>query len=153
MVTCSSTADRPGFTVRLCTWPGDADCLRLVREAVFVREQGVPVQLEWDGLDETAVHALAVTGRGAPVGTGRLLPDGHIGRMAVLTAWRRRGVGGALLDVLMDVARRRGDRVLMLNAQTRVTRFYARRGFRPEGPEFSEAGIPHQRMVRHEVSR
>lgn len=153
MVTCSSTGDHPGFTVRLCAWPGDAGDLRLVREAVFVREQGVPVELEWDGLDETAVHALAVTGRGDPVGTGRLLPDGHIGRMAVLAAWRGRGVGGALLDALMDVARRRGDRLLILNAQTRATRFYARWGFRPEGPEFSEAGIPHRRMVRHEVPR
>jgi hypothetical protein len=81
------------FVVRRADWDRDREDLRRVREAVFVREQQVPLELEWDGLDEACVHVLALDGGGLPIGTGRLLPDGHIGRMAVLLlapVWRRR---------------------------------------------------------------
>jgi predicted GNAT family N-acyltransferase len=136
------------FVVRRADWTRDLEHLRHVREAVFVREQNVPLELEWDTQDEACVHVLAFDNEGAPIGTGRLLPDGHIGRMAVLRAWRRQGVGGALLTELTRVARERGFTEVILNAQVQAIAFYTRHGFVIEGAEFLEAGIPHQTMRR-----
>jgi len=135
------------FTIRRATWHGDLHRLRAVREAVFIREQNVPRELEWDEIDSQCDHVLAEA-QGEPVGTGRLLPDGHIGRMAVLPAWRNRGVGGAILNELAAMAGERGIQRLTLHAQTHARAFYERHGFRAEGEEFTEAGIPHVRMVR-----
>ncbi|HEX4985772.1 MAG TPA: GNAT family N-acetyltransferase [Burkholderiales bacterium] len=135
------------ITVRRAGWTGDNRLLRAIREEVFVREQGVPAELEWDEFDAVSQHVIAWAGSSA-VGTGRLLPDGHIGRMAVLAAWRGRGAGSALLMALMDLARAAGMRHVELNAQTRALGFYARHGFRAEGEEFDDAGIPHRRMWR-----
>jgi predicted GNAT family N-acyltransferase len=81
------------------------------------------------------------------IGTGRLLPDGHIGRMAVLADWRGKGVGRALLERLLEEARLQSC-ALALHAQTHASGFYRRFGFVEEGPEFMEAGIPHRTMVR-----
>ncbi|HIE55956.1 MAG TPA: GNAT family N-acetyltransferase, partial [Chromatiaceae bacterium] len=103
------------FTIRPARWPEDEEQLRLVREKVFVVEQKVPLELEWDGLDSQCLHLLAEDDQGDPIGTARLLPDGHIGRMAVLKPWRGRGVGTALLNALMQEGRRRGLSVLLLN--------------------------------------
>lgn len=136
-----------GFTVRTARWPDDEPALRLVREQVFVAEQGVPLELEWDGLDAAARHVLAMTAEG-PVGTGRMLADGHIGRMAVLAPWRGRGVGSALLARLIHDARAAGLARVWLDAQTRAVSFYEQFGFNAEGREFLDAGIPHRRMVR-----
>jgi predicted GNAT family N-acyltransferase len=133
--------------VREADWIRDADVLRAIREQVFIREQAVPPALEWDGLDPHCVHVIAECD-GQAVGTGRLLPDGHIGRMAVLREWRRRGVGAALMTRLIDLARARGFQLLALNAQTHAIAFYQRFGFVCEGPEFEDAGIPHVRMIR-----
>ena len=119
-----------------------------VRFAVFVAEQGVPAELEIDPFDQLALHALAVATDGAVLGTGRLLPDGHIGRMAVLREARGRGVGGALLRALIEAARARGDREVALSAQTHAIPFYERFGFVAEGGEYDDAGIPHRRMRR-----
>jgi len=138
------TPDR--FTVRLTQWAHDAPALQHVRRTVFIDEQRVPENLEWDALDPLCMHALAEDSRHAPIGCGRLLPDGHIGRMAVLAAWRGRGVGGALLGVLIGEARARGDARIVLNAQTQAMPFYARHGFVALGDPFEEAGIPHQAM-------
>lgn len=138
---------RVHFTVRAAEWPRDMAALREVREAVFVREQLVPLALEWDGIDADCVHVLAEID-GAPVGTGRLLPDGHIGRMAVLRESRANGIGSAMLTELIAIARSRGMRLLVLNAQTHAMAFYRRFGFSPDGEEFLEAGIPHTRMIR-----
>ncbi len=135
------------FHLRTALWPEDREALRRVRETVFVEEQGVPLELEWDGLDEQAFHLLAEDEQGNPVGTGRLLPDGHIGRMAVLEPWRDRGVGTALLLGLLEEGRRRGLDRLVLNAQLGALPFYERQGFVAEGPVFDDAGIPHRRMV------
>jgi predicted GNAT family N-acyltransferase len=135
------------FTVRLATWQDDREALAAVRHAVFVVEQRVPESLEWDEIDAQCVHALAHDAHGRSIGCGRLLPDGHIGRMAVLAPWRGRGVGDALLMRLMDVARGRGDARVMLNAQVQAMPFYARHGFAAEGPPFDEAGIAHQAMA------
>ena len=135
------------FTVRVADWTTDLPQLRLVRERVFVEEQKVPLELEWDGKDPYAFHVLAEDDRGHAVGTARLMPDGHIGRMAVLPEWRRRGVGSALLRRLLHRAREQATPTPFLNAQLCAMGFYARFGFSPLGAEFSEAGIPHRRMV------
>jgi len=135
------------FSVRLATWSRDADALHAIRHAVFVVEQHVPEALEWDGIDAECVHAIAEYTAGTPIGCGRLLGDGHIGRMAVLGEYRGRGVGAALLARLVALARERGNACAILNAQTHALPFYARFGFMPEGLEFTEAGIPHRTMT------
>jgi predicted GNAT family N-acyltransferase len=136
----------PAYTVRLTDWTQDGAALREVRSAVFVIEQAIPESLEWDAADAVSVHVLAVAADGTFVGCGRLLPDGHIGRMAVLRAWRGRGVGAALLATLVDLARMRGHTAALLHAQTHALDFYAKQGFVPTGKVFVEAGLPHQTM-------
>lgn len=138
----------PPISIRLCNWDEAQVDARRIREAVFVREQGVPPTLEMDGEDAHCDHALAVTEEGKAVGTGRLLPDGHIGRMAVLKEWRGMGVGAQLLQALVEQARRRRHACVRLNAQAYATGFYRRYGFEVSGPEFMEAGIPHLAMQR-----
>jgi predicted GNAT family N-acyltransferase len=135
------------FTLAVTTWSADAPALQRVRRTVFIDEQHVPENLEWDDLDPRCEHALARDSAGAPIGCARLLPDGHIGRVAVLAPWRRRGVGAALLKCLIARARCRGDARVRLNAQTQAMPFYARHGFVPQGAPFEEAGIPHQAMM------
>jgi predicted GNAT family N-acyltransferase len=136
-----------GYTVRHVKWSDARDELSAVRRAVFVVEQSVPEDLEWDEHDAEAVHALASTAAGAPIGTGRVLRDGRIGRMAVLSEWRGRGIGTALLRSLLDAARERGYAELKLHAQIHAIGFYARHGFAVAGDEFMEAGIPHREML------
>jgi predicted GNAT family N-acyltransferase len=136
----------PAFTVRRALWERDLPALRAVREAVFVHEQNVPPELEWDDIDAECTHVLAEA-KGDAIGTGRLLPDGHIGRMAVLAAWRGQGVGSAMLDALIAIAHQRRIRTVVLNAQTHARHFYERRGFRATGAAFMEAGIPHITMI------
>ena len=116
-----------------------------IRLAVFVEEQRVPPEIELDANDAVSVHALAYDD-GRAVGTGRLLPDGHIGRMAVLREHRAQGVGGAILERLIAEARRRGMREVVLSAQTHALDFYRKFGFSPQGGVYVEAGIPHQEM-------
>ena len=136
------------FAVRVVDWAAGESRLRAVRLAVFVVEQNIPEELEWDAMDAASIHALAEDPAGTPIGCGRLLPDGHIGRMAVLSDWRGRGVGAALLERLIAVARARGDTRVVLNAQEQAMPFYARFGFVPEGEAFMEADIPHRAMAR-----
>lgn len=133
-------------TVRILPWSEARETARAIRYAVFVEEQGVPVELEWDDQDEPSWHALAYDAAGQPLATGRLLPDGHIGRMAVLKAARGTGVGALVLDALMGKAAELGYAELILNAQTHATKFYARVGFAQVGDAFEEAGIPHVEM-------
>lgn len=135
------------WTVRAARWPEDAERIREVREAVFVVEQRVPPELEWDGLDETCEHALAETADGRAIGTGRLAPDGKIGRMAVLEEFRGLGIGDAVLRTLLEAARGMGLTRSHLHSQTHALGFYARHGYLAEGPEYDEAGIPHRTMV------
>ena len=136
----------PTFSVVLCNWDTARAQSRRIRELVFVREQGVPLELEWDEQDTHCDHALVHAADGSALGTGRLLPDGHIGRMAVLQAWRGKGVGALLLHALMERARSKGHATARLNAQTHAAGFYRRFGFEVSGPEFIEAGIPHVAM-------
>lgn len=135
-----------GVEVRIADWEADARALRAVRKRVFVEEQAVPQDIEWDGQDEGAVHLLAQDHRGDVIGTARLLPSGQIGRMAVLPERRGFGIGRALLDAAVDAARDRGEQEVFLNAQAHALGFYEAAGFRPVGAEFEEAGIAHRRM-------
>jgi predicted GNAT family N-acyltransferase len=138
----------PAFSVRVADWAVDEGALHSVRHDVFVVEQNVPAGLEWDGIDPECRHVIAVDATGRAIGCGRLLADGHIGRMAVRPEWRGRGVGAALLQRLVALARDEGFERVVLNAQTHATGFYARHGFAVSGPEFEEAGIPHRAMER-----
>ena len=133
--------------IELLDWERARGQAAPLRFAVFVEEQGVPFEIELDEYDPVSLHALAFEGDKA-VGTGRLLPDGHIGRMAVLAAYRNKGVGAALLKELMQAAKRRGDREVVLSAQVDAMPFYRAHGFEPEGDEYMEAGIRHQAMKR-----
>lgn len=135
------------FSICIADWQEDSHKLRPVRETVFILEQQVPLELEWDGLDAACLHVLAADAAGNPIGTARLLPDGHIGRMAVLREWRGRGVGSALLQLLLAEARKRELRQAVLNAQTYAAGFYTKFGFQAVGEEFMDAGISHVKMV------
>jgi predicted GNAT family N-acyltransferase len=136
------------YLVRRAHWPEDADALRVVRFEVFVTEQGVPAELEMDREDPDALHLLAIDRQSHPIGTGRLLADGHIGRMAVARAWRGRGVGSRILQGLLDNARAAGLHAVFLHAQRGAEGFYRSAGFRTEGGEFLDAGIAHVLMHR-----
>ena len=131
--------------IELAPWRAARAEAQRIRFAVFVEEQGVPAELEMDDMDARCLHALAFH-ESQPIGTGRLLPDGHIGRMAVLKPWRGRGVGAALLRRLVQAARDRGDREVVLSAQVHALGFYRAQGFTAFGEVYEEAGIPHQAM-------
>jgi predicted GNAT family N-acyltransferase len=135
------------FTVRRTDWSSDQTALRAVRLAVFVHEQQVPEALEWDGFDDEAVHLIAESEDGRPIGTARLLTSGQIGRMAVLPDWRARGIGTRLLIELLRIATDAGYPTPFMHAQTAAARFYRALGFETAGEVFEEAGILHQRMV------
>lgn len=136
------------FRVELVEFQQALEALRAVRDEVFVGEQNVPVELEHDARDPQCTHVLARLMDGTAIGTARLTPDRHIGRMAVRAPWRGRGVGDALLVALVEQARMRGWPDVSLNAQVSAASFYARHGFQPEGERFMEAGIEHQAMRR-----
>ena len=133
--------------VRLADWHKDNAAIRRIREAVFVAEQHVPPELEWDAEDATALHFLALEGD-YPVGTARLLRDGTIGRVSVLKDWRGLKVGHLLLEAVIQEAEQQGLTQQTLSAQVHATAFYEQFGFRVVSEEFLEAGIPHVDMVR-----
>lgn len=133
--------------IEILRWEKAREHAAPIRFAVFVEEQGVPPEIELDDMDAGSIHVLVFEDQ-TPVGTGRLLPDGHIGRMAVLKPWRGRGIGGRMLSALLEQARRRGDREVALSAQVHALGFYRAHGFVEEGPEYLEAGIAHRAMRR-----
>ena len=138
--------------VRVGDWAMLGRDASALRTAVFVEEQRIPAEMEWDAADAECVHAVAYNRLGLPLATGRLLQHvpgvAKIGRMAVSQAVRSSGVGREVLDALMKAARARGDHEVLLHAQTSAAPFYARAGFTPRGAEFEEAGIPHVEMTR-----
>ncbi|HEX5755344.1 MAG TPA: GNAT family N-acetyltransferase [Arenimonas sp.] len=136
------------FRVEPADYTIDFNDLRKVRETVFVVEQQVPVEEEWDELDPRCYHVIARDNGNQPIGTGRLTPEHKIGRMAVMKDWRGKGVGDALMRALVEEAQRRGWSDVSLNAQVQAQPFYARHGFEPYGERFMEAGIEHQAMRR-----
>ena len=129
-------------------WSRYSQVLSSVRHVVFVEEQGVPVELELDGEDASARHAAAFAGDDEIIGTGRMLESGKIGRMAVCQSLRCRGIGRALLDTLVEEARRMGLPDVRLGAQLSAIPFYERAGFQAYGDVFLDAGIDHQMMKR-----
>ena len=138
--------------VRVGNWAALQADAQPIRTTVFVGEQGIPPEMEWDDGDQSALHAVAYNALGMALGTGRLLEHvpgvAKIGRMAVLPAVRSSGVGRAVLDALVDAARRRGDREALLHAQIEAAPFYERAGFVRRGETFEEAGIVHVEMIR-----
>jgi len=134
--------------VRVVDWETETLTLRNIRTTVFILEQQVPVDLEWDEFDIISTHFLVFNNHGEAVGTGRLLPDGHIGRMAVLKEWRGKGYGSAMLKKILEELRRRQMQKAMLNAQINAVKFYEKFGFQQVSTEkFLEAGIPHVKMM------
>ncbi|MEU5250242.1 GNAT family N-acetyltransferase [Streptomyces longwoodensis] len=151
----------PSYTVRVVADLADREACFAVRKEVFVAEQGVPEEIEYDAYDAVAVHVLAVREDGLPLGTGRLLHGeaalgrtggdpsvGSLGRLAVSRAARGLGVGAALVRAVEDAARARGLAAVDLHAQTQALGFYERLGYVVYGPEFPDAGIPHRAMRR-----
>ncbi|MFG3125510.1 GNAT family N-acetyltransferase [Streptomyces sp. NPDC048208] len=149
------------FTVRVAGDPADREACFAVRKDVFVGEQGVPQDIEYDAYDASAVHVLAVDEDGVPLGTGRLLHGeaaaartggdasvGSLGRLAVTRRARGLGVGAALVRAIEDAARGLGLTAVDLHAQTRALGFYERLGYTAYGPEFQDAGIAHRAMRR-----
>ena len=134
------------FTVSLVCWHDGEPLLKSIREAVFIREQGVPAELEWDGLDESCRHALALSHQGDAIGCGRMLANGHIGRIAVLPQWRKKKVGTAIMEALLDYARAHDYKQVDVDAQTYALPFYRSFGFAEQGKEFMDAGLPHIKM-------
>lgn len=133
--------------VCIVNWEDQTAVLRAIRTAVFIHEQQVPEDMEWDEFDAISLHVLVFNADGQPVGTARLLPDGHIGRMAVLKAWRRQGLGSAMLQKILEELTKRNQQKAMLNAQTYAIPFYEKFGFQVCGEAFMEAGIPHVKMT------
>lgn len=134
------------INVAILGWDVARNDAYAIRYTVFVVEQHVPVEAELDQHDPSSEHALASDQHGTVVATGRLLPDGHIGRMAVLREWRGQGIGAAVLRALIERARARGFDAVHLSAQVRAQGFYARFGFVRHGPEYLDVGIPHVDM-------
>ncbi|MFJ5259145.1 GNAT family N-acetyltransferase [Streptomyces sp. NPDC088387] len=149
------------YVVRVAEDPADLELCFAVRKDVFVAEQGVPEDIEYDAYDPGAVHVLAVRADGVPLGTGRLLHGeaaaaktdgdpgvGSLGRLAVTKSARGLGVGAALVRGIEDAARARGLAAVDLHAQTHALGFYERLGYEAYGPEFSDADMPHRAMRR-----
>ena len=135
------------FHIRKTDWQHDAKTLSRIRQTVFVEEQQVPLALELDSEDPTATHFLALTADAEAVGTARLLDDGHVGRMAVLPAFRHQSVGSLLLQAVIREAYVQKLDELFLHAQTSAIGFYEKYGFICEGDEFIDAGIAHRKMT------
>jgi predicted GNAT family N-acyltransferase len=134
------------FAIKTVSWQDGKPALSEIREKVFIKEQKVPVELEWDGMDQDAIHVLAINKKGQAIGTGRLLQDGHIGRMAVLPEWRGFGAGSAILKTLIQLCLKR-HQTAFLDAQVQAIPFYRKFGFVEDGPVFMDAGIPHKKML------
>jgi YbgC/YbaW family acyl-CoA thioester hydrolase len=145
-------AGKPMVDVRVGGWDELGREAQKIRTEVFVHEQQIPAELEWDAADAVAVHAVATNRFGMALATGRLLEHvpgvAKIGRMAVSAPMRGTRIGREVLDALTAAAKARGDREALLHAQTSAAGFYARAGFVTRGEVFEEAGIPHVEMVR-----
>jgi predicted GNAT family N-acyltransferase len=133
--------------IEVMPWHKAREQASRIRFAVFVEEQRVPAEIELDEHDEASLHVIAFE-KDNPIGTARLLPDGHIGRMAVLRDWRGKGAGALMLVTLMKMAKLLGHKEIVLSAQTHAVPFYRKHGFTEEGAEYMDAGIPHRDMRR-----
>lgn len=134
------------FSVSLVCWHDGEPLLRSVRETVFIREQGISPELEWDGQDEACRHALVLSAHGEAIGCGRMRDDGHIGRIAVLSSWRKQKVGTAIMEALLAYAKAHDYRRVDVDAQTYAVPFYHGFDFVESGEVFLDAGLPHIKM-------
>jgi len=134
--------------IRVTSFEESEEDVRFVRDTVFGDEQKVRRNLDWDGMDAKCIHVIATDNRRNPIGTGRMQPDGRIGRLAVLKSWRNRGIGGRMLEALVKAACSLDKDEVYLHAQLPAVPFYQKRGFEKEGEEFIEAGIHHINMTR-----
>jgi predicted GNAT family N-acyltransferase len=134
-----------GLEINTVDWHDKQDALQAIRKSVFIDEQHVPKELEWDGRDTECTHFLA-SYNSIPVATARLTPDGQIGRMAVLKEYRGRGIGSQLLIAVLEQAKHAGYQQVFLHAQVNVIAFYLQHGFIAEGDVFIDAGIEHRSM-------
>ena len=133
--------------VKSVSFAKDEANIRFIRNTVFSCDQGIDPELDFDGNDSEAVHAIAFVD-GNAVGTGRLLDDGHIGRVAVLARYRGMGVGSEIIDFLVAVAARSGYSRVYLGSQKQACNFYTKRGFTPYGDVYTEVTIEHQLMEK-----
>lgn len=143
----------PAIHTRITSYADAERAIRSIRDTVFGLEQRVAREIDWDGKDPSCLHVVATDGDGRAIGTGRLQPDGKIGRLAVLKPWRGQGIGARMLAELVECARGRGLRSVYLHAQEHAVVFYEKGGFEREGEEFLEAGIRHVAMIRHLEAR
>jgi len=134
-----------GLEINIVDWHDKQDALQAIRKSVFIDEQRVPKELEWDGRDTECTQFLA-SHNSIPVATARLTPDGQIGRMAVLKDFRGRGFGSQLLAAVIEQAKSAGHQQVFLHAQVNVIKFYLQYGFMAEGDVFIDAGIEHRSM-------
>ena len=134
------------YTLKLTRWDKDQKNLSKVRRTVFIEEQQVPEELEWDDDDKTCVHVL-VTDNNTPIATGRIKMDGHIGRMAVLKDYRNIGIGSDVLKSLINFSKTLKIKTVYLHAQITAAPFYEKHGFKINSDEFMDAGIPHKSMT------
>lgn len=134
------------FQISAVDWHSAKTQLSAIRTAVFIQEQHVPAELEWDEFDQEARHLLASDSAGKAIGCARILSLGSIGRMAVLPAWRNHGVGSALLRASIDLCMKNGCHEIRLSAQTHAIAFYEKAGFTICSEEYLDAGIPHRDM-------
>ena len=135
------------FNLQQVSWQDLESHLRNIRSRVFIEEQHVPAEMEWDGYDETCVHII-VEMNGEYVATGRLLETGQIGRMAVLQACRRKGIASKILEMILSIAESKQMETVFLNSQLEVVGFYKKYGFQEIGAVFDDAGIPHRKMKK-----
>lgn len=134
------------FSIYQVNWADSYARLAYIRRTVFIEEQKVPEDLEWDGKDEQAIHLLAVDTHNQAIGCVRMLQGGHIGRMAVLNTWRNKGVGSRLLNQVIMLAKQMQLSELTLSAQSHAIQFYEHAGFKTYGEEYFDAAILHQEM-------
>jgi len=137
------------FEIQQVDWETARESLYAVRHEVFVIGQQVPEEYEVDGNDADCTHFLALDSLGKPIGTSRVLADGHIGRVAVLEPWRGKGVGRALMLASIQRVSELGLPQALLDSQITAAEFYQKLGFEPYGEEFLECSIPHIAMRKH----
>lgn len=136
------------YVVLECCWANHKEALSSIRRHVFIEEQNVPEELEWDEFDESASHVLVSVDKQQTVATGRIKTDGHIGRMAVLAAYRKQGIGSEILLTLLNMAKNKNIKSVYLHAQVSAIGFYEKHGFICSSQEFLDAGIPHKSMLK-----
>lgn len=129
------------------SWADGQNELMQVRRKVFIEEQHVPEELEWDEFDTQSAHFLVYTNN-TSIATARLKPDGQIGRMAVINQYRNKGIGKELLSTVISYAKNAGYSMVYLHSQQHAIRFYQQHGFTNNGPEFFDANILHQAMYK-----